>query len=360
MASKVMKTVDKVLTFQNVLSVRNYESSFCEFYELSSLYMFALEEFNYTGGHINISLLAPNYFTKEEVDLSSTPYSADRALHQHNFFEIMYVLKGCSIQKIESQEYLYHAGQCCLLNHNVRHVEQPTEDTELFFLILSDEFLNTLIHNDLLFDHNGYAKKNPNPLYQLFFDNHKQTETREKQYWDFYPLMPSNIIVPQLEELFARLILENKKMEAGSYLMIQAIISKIFSLMLNPSIYSIRKTRPDGNKNEYLFTQIHRILEEQNGRIHRTELAEMLNYSDHYLNRIVKSSTGMSLHEYGKIFTLKETARLLVQTNLSISAIMNRLGLTNRTAFYQSFKKQYNVTPNEYRNNAKTFFDTPL
>lgn len=358
MTNKIIKTSEKNLTFQNVLNVRNYESNFCQFYELSSLYLFVLEEISYKDNYFSVSMLGPNYFTKADASLSPTFCTTDRVLHQHNFVEIMYVLKGNCIQKIENQEYNYHAGQCCLLNHNVRHAEQPIEDTELFFLMLSDEFLNTLIHNDLIFDSNGSARKNQNSLYQLFFDNCKPTETHQKQYWDFYPLMPSSIVVHELEELFAKLIQENKKMESGTYLMIHSIISKLFSMMLEPTIYSVRRINPNCQKNEYIFSQIHRILEEHNGRVHRSELSEMLNYSDHYLNRIVKSFTGMSLHEYGRVFTLKETARLLVQTNLSISDIMDRVGLTNRSAFYQAFKKQYNITPNEYRNNSKTFLHT--
>lgn len=358
MPGKVRENIDKVIKFQNMLRIWNPDSSFSEFYEMNSPYMFVLEEFNDAGRHMNFVMTAPNYFSKES-DYPASLNPQDRSLHQHNFFEIMYVLKGNCIQRIDNQRYLYHTGQCCLLNHNVRHVEQPSEDCELFFLLLSDDFLNTLINNDILFDSNGQARKNQNTLYQLFFESFRHSGIHEKQYWDFYPLMPSNIIVPRLEELFAKLILENKTMEPGSYLMIQGIIAKIFSLMLTPTIYSIRKTRPDSNKNEYLFSSIHRILEEHNGRIHRTELEEMLNYNGHYLNRIVKSCTGMSLLEYGRLFTLKEAARLLVQTSLSISDIMDKLQLTNRTAFYQSFKNQYGVTPNEYRMNAKTFFDTP-
>lgn len=335
------------------LNVRNQGSGFCEFYELNSRYMFVLEEFNYTSGYVNLVMAAPDYFFEPRAD--SMEFFLNRSLHQHNFFEIMYVLKGNCIQNIEGQKYVYHAGQCCLLNHNVRHIELPSEDSEMFFLMLSDKFLNELINNDLLLKPDGQVKKNQNPLYRLFFDNNRQAETREKQYWDFYPLMPSEIIVPELEGLFSRLLMENKKMEPGSYLMIQAIVAKIFSRMLNPTIYSIRKTRPDSNQYEYLFSQIHRILEEHKGKVSRVELAEMLNYNAHYLNRIVKSCTGMSLHEYGRIFVMKEAARLLVQTSDSISSIVNKLELTNRTAFYQAFKKQYGVTPNEYRDNARTF-----
>lgn len=355
MAEKIL-FIEK--SMNNVLNIRNSGSSFCQFYELNSMFMFVLEEFNCTDDYVNYSIIAPNYFFRDEEVLTSSFFSKTRAHHQHDFFEIMFVLKGSVVQKIEGQEYIYHKGQCCLLNHHVRHVEAPTEDTELFFLMLSDEFLDHLIRQDLVFDSSGHAEKNQNKLYQIFYQHQKGSEPMEKQYWDFYPIMPLNIIVPRLEELFAGMLRENKRMEPGSYLMIQALAAKVFSMMANPAIYSIRKTKLDGSKHEILFLQIRRILEERNGRVSRTELAEQLNYNDHYLNCIVKSATGMSLLEYGRLFTMKEAARLLVQTDSSILTIMDRLELTNRTAFYRAFKKQYGVTPSEYRRHAKSFFDT--
>ena len=48
--------------------------------------------------------------------------------------------------------------------------------------------------------------------------------------------------------------------------------------------YHNRKIALEGNKNEYLFSQIQMILEERNGRISREELASVLNYDAHYLN----------------------------------------------------------------------------
>ncbi len=91
------------------------------------------------------------------------------------------------------------------------------------------------------------------------------------------------------------------------------------------------------------------ILEERKGRISREELASILNYDAHYLNRIVNQSIGMSLLEYGRFFLLRETARMLIQTDENVSSVMNQLGVSNRSFFYRIFKECYGLTPNEYR-----------
>lgn len=338
-------------SFINVRACSDDGASGC--FEIGVPYMWIIEEFNYVNDFFRYTVLAPNYYSEEEESLSVF-LTKNHPLHKHDFFEIIYVLKGNCLQKIENQEYLYHAGQCCILSYGVRHVEIPTEDTELFFLLLSENFLENLIKNDVLFGIKGVKRKNKNPLYELF-SNQKYREKRKKQYWDFYPLMPANLIVKELERLFSDLIIENKKMEAGSYLMIQATVAKIFSFMLDSKNYAIRKTVPEMTVNEMLFSRIHRILEECNGRISRVELAERMNYNDHYLNLIVKRASGRSLHEYGKMLMLKEVARLLVETNLSISSITKQLEITNRTSLYQDFKKQYGETPNEYRKHMRMF-----
>lgn len=147
----------------------------------------------------------------------------------------------------------------------------------------------------------------------------------------------------------ANIILETKEMAAGSYLAVQSMIAKLFRIMLDPAMYQHRQIAVGGNKNEYLFSQIQMILEERKGRISREELASILNYDAHYLNRIVNQSIGMSLLEYGRFFLLRETARMLIQTDENVSSVMNQLGVSNRSFFYRIFKECYGLTPNEYR-----------
>ncbi len=170
-----------------------------------------------------------------------------------------------------------------------------------------------------------------------------------KQYWDFFPIAPVTILLPKLQDIFSRLILENKELGNGSFLMIQALIAKLFGMLLDPRSYSIRKIQLSESKDEVIFTKIHRIMEKKNGKIGRNELEYELHYSAHYMNQIVKKYTGKTLLEYGRVFSLREAAKLLVSTKMSVADIMASLEFTNRAAFYNAFKNQYGLTPKEYR-----------
>lgn len=52
---------------------------------------------------------------------------------------------------------------------------------------------------------------------------------------------------------------------------------------------------------------------------------------------------------------LQEAQKLLVDTNMSVSKIMEQLDVSNKSFFYQIFQKEFNATPSEYRqkNQAK-------
>lgn len=352
MPNNFLEPVNNSDPYHNGSYIRNPYTETVEFYEIDRPYVITLEYFDLTDHDVRVAQVGPGYHTEYKYTAASYDPLWNRILHRHNFFEIMYVLKGATIHRIEEQQYVCRAGQCCLLNHNIRHVEVPTEDTELCFLMLSDSFLLTLMQNDIIFDKEGHSVQNRNPLYQLFLDCQKTPDFRKKYYWDFYPVIPADLIVPRLEHLFAEMILETKEMSAGSYLAIQSMTAKLIGIMLDPALYHNRKITLEGNKNEYLFLQIQMILEERKGRISRAELASLLNYDAHYLNRIVNQSVGMSLLEYGRFFLLREAARLLIQTDENISFIMNQLGVSNRSFFYRIFKKQYGLTPSEYRKQA--------
>ena len=96
-----------------------------------------------------------------------------------------------------------------------------------------------------------------------------------------------------------------------------------------------------------LFSHICHLLEDTDGRISRSELEQILNYSGNYLNTIVKKYTHKCLFDYGQTFCMKKAATLLKETTSSISEIMEELHFTNTTHFYKCFKEHYHMTPNQ-------------
>ncbi len=49
-------------------------------------------------------------------------------IHQHDYYELMYVLEGAVEQQIESSTYVYRKGEGCFINRNTKHREISGRD----------------------------------------------------------------------------------------------------------------------------------------------------------------------------------------------------------------------------------------
>lgn len=79
------------------------------------------------------------------------------------------------------------------------------------------------------------------------------------------------------------------------------------------------------------------------------EFGKQLNLSRTQLFRKIKALTGMSPSLFVSTLRLKYAAELLSESSLTISEISWQVGFNNLSYFTSSFKKLYNATPTEYR-----------
>ncbi len=153
----------------------------------------------------------------------------------------------------------------------------------------------------------------------------------------------------KFEQIFGVIIRETAGRQSGLLPLVSGLISRMFSILLDPEQYTLQKFTLPSDREEYLFLRIQELLKQTNGCISRHDMAAKLHYDPDYMNKIVKKRTGISLLKYARNFTLEESARLLLHTDMHISDIMQCLGFTNRNHFYTIFKEKYGVTPNKYR-----------
>lgn len=62
----------------------------------------------------------------------------------------------------------------------------------------------------------------------------------------------------------------------------------------------------------------------------------------------------MNFFEFINFYRIQDAAFLLTETDadsLQITEIAYQVGFNNRTSFYRAFKKEFGVTPSEYRKN---------
>lgn len=79
------------------------------------------------------------------------------------------------------------------------------------------------------------------------------------------------------------------------------------------------------------------------------ECAARLHYNVFYLSSVFKKETGMPFSDYLAQFRLNMSKKWLVETNMSVKDIAERLTYTNPQNFIRSFRKQEGMTPGQYR-----------
>ena len=83
-------------------------------------------------------------------------------------------------------------------------------------------------------------------------------------------------------------------------------------------------------------------------------VAKQVNLSIVYFNRIFKKRIGQSYSTYLNNYRLNMACSLLRTTNLQMSRICGNVGLSNESYFYALFKKEYGITPQQYRSKYGT------
>ncbi|MEQ1603482.1 MAG: AraC family transcriptional regulator [Pyrinomonadaceae bacterium] len=83
-------------------------------------------------------------------------------------------------------------------------------------------------------------------------------------------------------------------------------------------------------------------------------LAEMSNVSISHLQHLFKEETGKSITQHVKQLRLEKACSLLQTTNLRIKEICYSVGMADCSHFVRDFKREFGVSPSEYRNSVIT------
>lgn len=333
------------------LKIQNSPSKTLQFYELESPFMIILETCDEASGLISFYEFTMQGYSSNSAKGLPLEQVNGRVQHQHAFIEIMFVLSGSVINHIGAETFVYGPGQCCIMNRNIRHCEEFTGTYQAVFFMLKDEFLLKLYdeyqQENLALGHTA----NTLPIFELLLDSQREKSRFSKVYLDFLPVVSTEDIFALTTPVFNLLIEELSDVKPGSFFFIKGIFARLFHCICSPEFYCMNRVASDLNHQDYIFSKITHLLEASQGRCTREALAHQLNYNDEYLNRIVKKYTGKTILEYGRDIYMEEAKRLLLETSLSISTIVSKLGFSNRSHFYRIFKHFFGETPLEYRKN---------
>lgn len=104
---------------------------------------------------------------------------------------------------------------------------------------------------------------------------------------------------------------------------------------------------------ESIKTALTYIKDNYREKIYLSDLAEQTNLNEQYFCRLFKKAIGHSPMEYINEYRIKQTRRLLEETNLSVTEICLECGYNNLGNFLREFRKYTGTTPLQYRKNAE-------
>ncbi|MEV5025356.1 AraC family transcriptional regulator [Paenibacillus sp. LPE1-1-1.1] len=112
------------------------------------------------------------------------------------------------------------------------------------------------------------------------------------------------------------------------------------------AVFRDRQETQYQNISEQIIEIIHR---EYGTAITLEECAARMHYNVFYLSNVFKKETDMTFSEYLSQYRLNLATKWLVETDISVKEIGERLTFTNSQNFIRAFRKQEGMTPGQYR-----------
>lgn len=260
-------------------------------------------------------------------------------LHDHDFFELFYVLKGYCYQYIDGREDIIQEGSICLMNLQAVHERViPDKDTILLTVCIRSSvfdapFLNMLQEIPMFWnffassigrkDHPGsciHLQDTPNRELEIILYQMLRTYLMEDE---ISHTVVKCYLVPLLTEM-AR-IRHIEELEPTSAAMI---------FPRNPSLDAVLRT-----------------IRDKCGMVSLQELADEYHFSLNYLSRLIRETTGKTFKELSSDYWIERAKSLLLCTSLGIEKIAELMGFSSRANFERRFKSLVSISPAQYRQN---------
>ncbi len=248
--------------------------------------------------------------------------------HTHNYYEFYFFVEGDISMQVGKDIYPIQFGDTMLIPPNMAHraiIHNSEVPYRRFVFWISKEYYEHL------------AQISP---YYTYVINYAQ---KSKQYiWHL-----DQIALNSLQSKMLRLLEEMQSNRFGKELQIELYVED-FMLSINRLVYDIlepKQLTSDASLYSKLVEYIEEHLEEE---LSLEKLSEEFYVSKYHIAHIFKDNIGLSIHQY---ITKKRLAlcQEAIRANMNITDVYHMYGFGDYSSFYRAFKKEYGISPKEYR-----------
>lgn len=248
--------------------------------------------------------------------------------HTHDYFEFYFFIEGNISIYVEDREYPIKPGDFVLIPPGISHYPKFHDKT-------------TSYHRFILWLSNDYCLRLQEASSDYLYLMHHVAATKN------YLFTIDSINFNQIQSQLFLLIEEVKGNRFGRVSQISLQVNSLL-LFLNRIIHEKEENTRETNAPSLLISICDYINTHLIDDLSLDCLAKEFFLSKFYLSHSFKSEMGISIHQYilkKRLHTCKDA----ILSGMSISKTYELYGFHDYSSFFRSFKKEYGVSPKEYR-----------
>lgn len=248
--------------------------------------------------------------------------------HYHDAYEIYYLLQGERNYFIKDRTYTIAKNNLVFINMNDLHSTVDTKKGKIFYerilITFKKEFLDSIL-TPLVEKELSNLLKLDSGVISMNFDE--------------------NCLI---EKLFFKMLKEENSKLPNSRLYTKTLLLQLL-ITINRCVMNSTKMPRNELKNENIFKIVRYLNSNYANKISLHSLCDKFFMSESYLSRSFKNVTGFNIINYLNIIRIKETQKLLIDSNKNVTEIAYKVGYNSITNFERVFKSITSISPLTYR-----------
>lgn len=245
----------------------------------------------------------------KKIGISNNVIYSHYPLHNHDFFELAYVLNGSGMTNINGKSFSFNSGTLFLCTNTDFHEIFPNQECSILDIHVKTDWIEPeLLHN-----------------------------------------LSNAVLIPDYNNVpIDRINYEYKVHSNKSDMYLKHLISSVL-------IDCIRRSRPDEDVDLYtkFSTPIGKALQMIHSRfsenISLDEVAEAVELSPNYFSTKFHNEVKLPFQNYLLNKRLDAARKYLIATHCSVTDLCFFCGFNNYVNFSKAFKKKYGMSPTQYR-----------
>lgn len=248
--------------------------------------------------------------------------------HSHDYYEFYFFLEGNVSIVIEDVAYPLRYGDMVLIPPQTAHyriIHDTNRPYRRFVFWISRDYLARLMQEAPVY---GYLMQKVQTTKQYLFSN---------------DVITFHAIEFQIFTLIEETKVERFGREARIPLCINALL-----LQLNRIVYEREHPKTAKEQQNLCQSVIYYIEEHLEEELSLEHLEEQFFVSKYHIAHTFKHQMGLSVHQY-ILKKRMQASREAILGGESIGTVYLKYGFKDYSSFYRAFKKEYGVSPREYR-----------